>query len=85
MNPFELRLEVLKMAKDMVTEDYYSKRQIIDNNYNQLAENHRSCGTPVPNHPGYPIFPSEDEIKKKAIALYEFVQMSQPTETKKKS
>jgi len=85
MNPFELRLEVLKMAKDMVIEDYYSKRQVIDNNYNQQAENYRSSGSTVPDHPGYPIFPSEDEIKKKAIALYEFVQMSQPNEAKKKS
>jgi hypothetical protein len=29
MTPYELRLELLKMAKDMLTDDYYGRREII--------------------------------------------------------
>jgi len=31
MTPFEIRLELLKMAKDMLEEDYRSKREQISN------------------------------------------------------
>ena len=31
MTPFEIRLELLKMAKEMLTEDYYGRREQISN------------------------------------------------------
>ena len=33
MTPFEIRLELLKMAKDMLTDDYYGKREVISNSW----------------------------------------------------
>ena len=33
MTPFEIRLELLKMAKDMLVEDYFGKREAISNEW----------------------------------------------------
>ena len=33
MTPFEIRLELLKMAKDMLGDDYYGKREVISNDW----------------------------------------------------
>mgnify|MGYP000550064219 CR=1 FL=1 len=33
MTPFEIRLELLKMAKDMLEQDYYGLREKISNEY----------------------------------------------------
>ncbi len=33
LTPFEIRLELLKMAIDMLTDDYYGKREIISNTW----------------------------------------------------
>jgi len=33
MTPFEIRLELLKMAKDMLSEDYHGKREVISNDW----------------------------------------------------
>jgi hypothetical protein len=33
MSPFEIRLELLKMAKDMLGDDYYGKREVISNDW----------------------------------------------------
>ena len=62
MTPFEIRLELLKMARDMLNDDYYGKRE-------QIA------------HPGYPLFPSEQEVINKALTLNGFVS-NITTETK---
>lgn len=75
MNPFEVRLAILKMAQELLQEEYYNKKQVIDNNWSQQTEMAKELKSPLPAHPGYPTFPSEDEIKKKATALYEFVQI----------
>jgi hypothetical protein len=37
-NPFEIRLELLKMAKDMLCESYYAEREIVMREYeNKMA------------------------------------------------
>ena len=33
MTPFEIRLELLKMAKDMLYDDYFGTRERISNNW----------------------------------------------------
>jgi len=33
MTPFEIRLELLKMARDMLNDDYYGKREQISNQW----------------------------------------------------
>ena len=38
MTPFEIRLELLKMAKDMLVEEYFGKREQISNEWNLKAD-----------------------------------------------
>lgn len=73
MTPFEIRLELLKMAKDMLSDDYYGKREVISNEYATKCEIAKIHGTEVPVHPGFPAYPSEAEIITKAQTLNGFV------------
>ena len=85
MTSYEIRLELLKMAKDMLTDDYYGKREIISNSWQTEIESARLKGETPPSHPGFPDFPNESEIIKKAEALNGFVsQTSAPVEVKTK-
>lgn len=76
MTPYEIRLELLKMAKDMLTDDYNGRREIISNSWQTQIESARLKGETPPEHPGYPLFPSENEIIKKAEALNGFVSQT---------
>ena len=76
MTPYEIRLELLKMAKDMLTDDYYGKREIISNSWQTEIESARLKGETPPSHPGFPDFPNESEIIKKAEALNGFVSQT---------
>ena len=67
MTPFEIRLELLKMAKDMLSDDYYGKREAISNQYASQCDAAKLNGHPVPEHPGFPPFPSETEVIAKEI------------------
>ena len=73
MTPFEIRLELLKMAKDMLTEDYYGKREVVSQDWQMKIESARLNGGVVPDHPGYPSYPTEAEIIAKAATLNGFV------------
>jgi hypothetical protein len=85
MTPYEIRLELLKMAKDMLTDEYYGKREVISNEWSTKVEESKINGTPSPSHPGFPSFPSEEEIIKKAELLNGFVsQIPQQSEIKSK-
>jgi len=77
MNAYHIRLELLKMSKDMLTEDYYGKREIVNNSWQTDLESARLKGSDLPKHPGFPAYPTEDEVIKKATQLNHFV--SQPT------
>jgi hypothetical protein len=79
MTPYEIRLELLKMAKDMLSDDYYGKREIISNQWHTKVEESKINGTSSPEHPGFPPYPTEDEIVKKAEALNQFVSQT-PTQ-----
>jgi len=87
MSPFEIRLELLKMAKDMLNDDYYGKREVISNGWSTRVESARHAGQTPPEHPGYPAYPSEADIIAKAQALNGFVSNIptdiKPTSTKK--
>ena len=73
MTPFEIRLELLKMAQSMLESDYYGKREIIANQYAAECDAAKLNGVEPPKHPGYPPFPSEQEIIVKAQTLNTFV------------
>jgi len=76
MTPFEIRLELLKVAKDILEQEYHTKRETLHNNWQVATENARISGQTLPNQPDLPQFPSEEEIIKKAAALNGFVSMS---------
>jgi len=84
MTPFEIRLELLKMAREMLGDDYYGKREVISNQYAADCDAAKLKGEEPPKHPGYPSFPSEQEVIAKAQALNTFVS-NLPIEAKKKT
>ena len=73
MTPFEIRLELLKMAKDMLNDEYYGKREVISNEWSTKVEVAKIHGGELPVHPGFPAYPSENEIIAKAQTLNGFV------------
>ena len=79
--PYEIRLELLKMAKDMLGDEYYGKREVISNDWSTKVESARHAGQTPPEHPGYPNYPSESEIIAKAQVLNGFVS-NIPTDVK---
>jgi len=85
MTPFEIRLELLKMAKDMLSDDSYGKRESISNQYASQCEYAKLNGQPVPDHPGFPPFPNESEIVTKANALNGFVSQQIPNSSQEKT
>ena len=85
MTPFEIRLELLKLSKDMLEQEYMSKREVAHNNWQVASENARTQGQQLPNQPEYPPFPSEQEIISKAQALNGFVSnIPEPVKVSKK-
>ena len=81
MTPFEIRLELLKMAKDMLSDEYFGKREQISNDWQTKVDSAKLNGGAIPEHPGFPAFPSESEIIAKATALNGFVS-NIPLDTK---
>ena len=88
MTPFEIRLELLKMAKDMLYDDYFGTRERISNNWQMQCETARHKGETPPEHPGFPPIPTEADIITKAQALNGFVSnitVSEPPKVQKKT
>ena len=85
LTPFEIRLELLKMAKDMLEEDYRSKREQISNDWSVKVEVAILNGGAIPDHPGFPPYPSESDIIAKAQVLNGFVSNVSAPETPKVS
>jgi proteasome lid subunit RPN8/RPN11 len=84
MTPFEIRLELLKMAKDMLSDEYYGKREQISNDWATKVDSAKINGGTIPDHPGFPAIPSEADIIAKASALNGFVS-NIPLDTNKTS
>jgi hypothetical protein len=82
MTPFEIRLELLKMAKDMLEQDYYGNREKVSNEYAAKVDAAKLHAQPIPEHPGFPAFPSEAEVIKKATELNSFVSQIPNTQEK---
>jgi len=70
--PFEIRLELLKMAKEMLEQEYFGKMDAINQKYSfQLDEANRK-GLPVPDRDAIS-FPTEAQVIAKATELNAFV------------
>jgi len=82
MTPFEIRLELLKLSKDMLGEDYFARREVSHNNWQTACENARQRGEPLPLQPDLPAYPKEEEIIAKAQTLNGFVSQIPSTDTK---
>ena len=88
MTPFEIRLELLKMAKDMLVEEYYGKKEQVTQDWQVKVDNARHNGSAPPEHPTMPPYPTEADVVAKASQLNGFVsQIPQTTleKTSKKS
>ena len=85
MTPFEIRLDLLKMAQSMLEQDYYGKREQISNEYATKCEVAKIHGSEIPAHPGFPPYPSEAEIISKAQILNGFVSQIPNTTQEKTS
>ena len=88
MTPYEIRLELLKMAKDMLQDDYHTKRDSLQQQWHTQVDSAKIAGTQSPDYPALPAFPTEEEIVKKAEALNQFVSQTPPAveiKTKKSS
>jgi hypothetical protein len=73
--PYEIRLELLKLAKDSLFEPVYQKRQIIMDEYmakREIYPGQEPPTTPVP-FPTMPGFPDTDSIIAEAEKLNKFI------------
>lgn len=71
--PFEIRLELLKMAKEMLEQDYFGKREQISSDWNTKVSAALNNNETPPEHPMFPNYPSELEIIEKAQVLNSFI------------
>ena len=84
MTPFEIRLELLKMAKDMLVDEFHAKRDTASQDWSIKVDTARHSGAHPPEHPPLPQYPSEADIIAKAGTLNGFVS-NIPQEVTKKS
>jgi uncharacterized membrane protein YheB (UPF0754 family) len=73
LTPFEIRLELLKMAKDLLLEEYHSGKDRLINEWQVKVESAKLNGQAIPEHPAFPTYPTETEIITKAQSLNGFV------------
>ena len=85
LTPFEIRLELLKMAKELLLEDYQSSKERLVNEWQVKVESAKLNGQSIPDHPAFPTYPSETDIIAKAQALNGFVSniSAEKTQSKK--
>ena len=67
--PYEIRLEVLKMAKDLLVEQVYAEREEINSRFVYLNDHQKS----KQGYPELPKLPDTYDILKTALDLQKFV------------
>ena len=77
-NGYEIRLELLKMAKEMLEQDWHAHRDAAMTDYHTKVTFAQGSGsTLVPSLPSFKPFPTEAEIINKAKTLNEFINQRQ--------
>jgi hypothetical protein len=76
--PFEIRLELLKLAKDIISEDFYNTRQAIETQYHVDMDNWQKnyqIGRTEPHikFPDIPYTVTQEAVVAMATKLNEFV------------
>jgi hypothetical protein len=79
-NGYEIRLELLKMAKEMLEQDWHAQRDLTITEFNNKvgfahakAENLGWDKAELPPTPTFKSFPTETEIIAKATVLNQFI------------
>ena len=57
----------------MLADEYFGKREQISNDWQTKVESAKLNGGVIPDHPGFPSYPSENDIIIKAQVLNGFV------------
>ena len=85
LTPFEIRLELLKMAQGLLLEEYHSNKERLSNEWHVKVESAKLNGQVIPDHPPYPPYPTENDIINKAQSLNGFVSNISVDKPKSKS
>jgi len=78
MTPYEIRLELLKMAQGLVSDEYSYLRSAKLEQWQTQVEAAKIAGRESPDIPELPAFPTEADIVKKAESLNLFVSQTPP-------
>lgn len=83
MTPFEIRLEILKMAKDLAEKQYQTAREAEIKNWEAQVEQAKQTGQNIPAYSPTVNYPDENDVVNRATALNVFVsnmpQVVEPT------
>ena len=73
MSGYEIRLELIKLAKEMAIDRFYNEREPLYNEYLQKIENMKNNSNWKEELPILPTYPTAQDINKLATKLYQFV------------
>ena len=73
MTPYEVRLELVKLAKDMLSEEYHSKLSRIQAEWDANCSKAMNEEKAIPSSPNYPKYFTEDDVVNKATRLNDFI------------
>ena len=73
MNPFEIRLELLKMARSSLELAYFQQNDHLQQKWNMAYDYAKHCGHPMPEKPEPIPFPTTEEVMVEAERMYKFV------------
>ena len=77
LNAYEIRLEALKMAKDLCMDDWYREKDKFVREWEEkcayVRDSSRVQSVDIPAYPNIPDVPSPNKIVTKAKELYKFI------------
>jgi hypothetical protein len=71
MTPYEIRLELLRMSKDMLEQDFHSRRELALRKWEQAVDKNETNASNLLTE--VPVYPTENQIVSKAKLLNEFI------------
>jgi|688.fasta_scaffold1503247_2 hypothetical protein len=73
MTPYEIRLALVTLAKDMLHDKYHTARSSISEIWNWKCSQALEHNSPMPPLPEYPEYFTENDVIEKATRLNEFI------------
>jgi hypothetical protein len=71
--PYELRLDLLRLSKDILMEQYQNNRMAKENDYYAQREIQDRKGLPVPPFPDIPFTVTQEAVIKMSTELNKFI------------